>query len=42
MRPAIWAAAGVGALMAATSLLWAHYGSTVFFEMIVAGFAACF
>jgi hypothetical protein len=23
-------------------LLWAHYGATVFFEMIRTGFAACF
>jgi len=23
-------------------LLWAHYGTTVFFETIRAGFAACF
>ena len=22
--------------------LWFHYGTTVFFEMIAAGFAACF
>ena len=28
--------------VAATVLLWAHYGATVFFEMIRAGFAACF
>lgn len=25
-----------------TVLLWAHYGSTVFFETIRAGFSACF
>jgi hypothetical protein len=25
-----------------TILLWAHYGTTVFFETIRAGFAACF
>jgi hypothetical protein len=23
-------------------MLWAHYGATVFFETIRAGFAACF
>jgi hypothetical protein len=26
----------------ATLALWFHYGTTVFFEMIAAGFAACF
>jgi hypothetical protein len=35
--------AGLGAAMvAATLLLWAHYGTAVFYEMIVAGIAACF
>jgi hypothetical protein len=35
--------AGVaGVLLAATVALWAHYGSAVFYEMIVAGLAACF
>jgi hypothetical protein len=43
VRPAIWAGAGiVGALAAAAILLWAHYGSAVFFEMIMAGVAFCF
>jgi hypothetical protein len=32
---------GIVLLLAAT-VLWAHYGTTVFFEMIEAGFAACF
>lgn len=32
---------GVGAL-AAGVLLWAHYGTAVFFEMIASGIAACF
>jgi hypothetical protein len=36
----ILAAAG-GILLAATVALWAHYGTTVFYEMIVAGIAAC-
>jgi len=41
--PAIWAGAGlVGALTVATILLWAHYGSAVFFEMVMAGLAMCF
>jgi hypothetical protein len=43
VRPALLAGAGiVGALAAGTVLLWAHYGSAVFFEMIVAGLAFCF
>jgi len=41
--PAVWAGGGiVGALAAATVLLWAHYSSAVFFEMIMAGLAFCF
>jgi hypothetical protein len=41
--PAVWAGAGiVGALAAGAVLLWAHYGSAVFFEMIMAGLAFCF
>ena len=31
-----------GALAAATAALWAHYGTAVFYEMIVAGINACF
>jgi membrane-associated phospholipid phosphatase len=42
MPSAIWAGVGAGALMVAAVLLWVHYGSAVFFEMIVAGFASCF
>jgi hypothetical protein len=35
--------AGVGAILLATSgVLWAHYGTAVFYEMIVAGLAFCF
>jgi hypothetical protein len=35
--------AGVlGAILAGTIALWAHYGTTVFFETVRAGFAACF
>jgi hypothetical protein len=38
------AVAGVFAALAlgGSVLLWAHYGTTVFFETIRAGFAACF
>lgn len=36
----------IGALVAlglfGTVLLWAHYGTTVFFETIRTGFVACF
>jgi hypothetical protein len=42
VQPVVWAGAFVGALGAAAVLLWAHYGSAVFFEMIVAGLASCF
>jgi len=40
-RPLIAIAIAVGALLAATIALWAHFGTAVFFEMIRAGFAAC-
>lgn len=40
---ALLAAVGVaGLLVASTLVLWAHYGSAVFYEMIAAGIAACF
>jgi hypothetical protein len=32
----------VAAALGGTVLLWAHYGTTVFFETIRAGFSACF
>ena len=32
----------VGLLFAGTIALWIHYGTVVFFEMIRAGFMACF
>ena len=41
-RPLIAVAAFVGAMVAATLALWAHFGTTVFFEMVRAGIAACF
>ncbi len=40
-RPLTLLAGVLGAVMAATLALWAHYGTAVFFEMIRAGFAAC-
>jgi hypothetical protein len=41
-RSAVAAAAVVVALVGATLVLWAHYGTAVFFEIIAAGIAACF
>ena len=42
-RPVVVASAGVaGILLAGALVLWAHYGSAVFYEMILAGIAACF
>jgi hypothetical protein len=42
LRPLLAGAAAFAALLAASALLWAHYGTTVFFETIRAGFVACF
>jgi hypothetical protein len=42
-RRVLLALAAAGALLAvATAALWAHYGTAVFYEMIVAGINACF
>jgi hypothetical protein len=41
-RPLLVAGAVVAAALLGTVMLWAHYGATVFFETIRAGFAACF
>jgi hypothetical protein len=40
-RPLLIIAAVVGILLAGTVALWAHYGTAVFYEMIVAGIATC-
>jgi len=40
-RPLVLMAGAAGVVLAATLALWAHYGTAVFFEMIRAGFAAC-
>jgi len=40
-RPVMVAAAALGVLLAGTLALWAHYGTAVFYEMIIAGIAAC-
>jgi hypothetical protein len=41
-RTAIVVAGVLGILLAATIALWAHFGTAVFYEMILAGIAACF
>ena len=41
LRPLVLIAAAAGILFAGTVVLWAHYGTAVFYEMIVAGLAAC-
>jgi hypothetical protein len=42
-RPAVWVGAGIaGVMVVGTVLLWAQYGGAVFFELIMAGIAACF
>jgi hypothetical protein len=39
----VLAGAGLGlALLLGALVLWFHYGTAVFFEMIASGFAACF
>jgi len=40
--PLMVTGAVVAAALAGTILLWAHYGTTVFFETIRVGFSACF
>jgi phage gp16-like protein len=41
-RPVLLAGAAAIAAVGVADWLWAHYGATVFFETIRAGFAACF
>jgi hypothetical protein len=41
-RAVVIAVAATSLLLAGTAALWAHYGTAVFYEMIVAGMAACF
>jgi hypothetical protein len=38
----LFAGAGALAILSATAWLWAHYGATLFFEIMRAAFAACF
>ena len=43
IAPALFILAAVGAvLLAAAAMLWASYGTTVFFDMLAAGLAYCF
>jgi hypothetical protein len=42
LRPILLVAATCAIMLVGTGLLWAHYGTTVFFETIRAGFVACF
>lgn len=41
-RSLLVAAATIVVVLGGTVALWAHYGATVFFETIRAGFVACF
>ena len=41
-RPLLVAAASAAVMFGGAVLLWAHYGATIFFETIRAGFVACF
>jgi hypothetical protein len=41
-RPLLLVAVAGGLLLAATLGLWAYYGTAVFFEMVRAGWVACF
>jgi hypothetical protein len=39
----VMSGAGLGvALLVGALVLWFHYGTTVFFEMVASGIAACF
>lgn len=43
-KPRFWrplAVAAAAAVLAGTLVLWAHYGTAVFYETILAGIAAC-
>ena len=38
-----WGAAGLGGIvLLGTLVLWFHYGTAVFFEMVASGVSACF
>jgi hypothetical protein len=40
-RPLMIAAGMAGLLVAGSLALWLHYGTTIFYEMILAGLALC-
>ena len=40
-RPLLIVSAAGGVVLAATAALWVYYGTAVFYEMILAGIAAC-
>ncbi len=40
-RPMVALTALVAVLVAGAIMLWAHYGTAVFYEMIAAGIASC-
>jgi hypothetical protein len=40
--PILLIAGVIGLIFAGTAALWLHYGTTVFFEMVRSGIAACF
>ncbi len=40
--PILIAGGAAALVLAGTVALWAHFGTAVFFEMIRAGFVACF
>lgn len=39
---AVAAGLAAAAVLAGALMLWAHYGTAVFFEMLVSGLEACF
>ena len=41
-RPLLFVALGGALILAATLALWAYYGTAVFFEVVRAGWTACF
>lgn len=41
-RAVLIASVVAGLIVAATAALWLRYGTAVFYEMILAGIAACF
>jgi hypothetical protein len=41
-RPLLLVALAGGILVAGTGMLWAYYGTTVFFEVVRTGWVSCF